>query len=131
MSQFRQITIPTAYKFGRQAPQTPPVNMMNVSYTKLTNITGNNVKNKNIAYIYSVGIVSCRNCDPVPMQTTKPIKKKHVDNHLGIMHKKENDLSLGDKSTNRGLISEDRSTEATLLFTIPRSCLSRLHRIYL
>lgn len=32
---------------------------------------------------------------------------------------------------NRGLISEDRSTKATLLFTIPRSCLSRLHRIYL
>ena len=30
-----------------------------------------------------------------------------------------------------GLISEDRSTKATLLFTIPRSCLSRLHRIYL
>ena len=44
---------------------------------------------------------------------------------------KRNDLSLSDKSTNRGLISEDRSTEATLLFTIPRSCLSRLHRIYL
>ena len=36
-----------------------------------------------------------------------------------------------DKSMNKGLISEDRSTEATLLFTIPRSCLSRLHRIYL
>ena len=32
---------------------------------------------------------------------------------------------------NRGLISEDRSSKATLLFTIPRSCLSRLHRIYL
>ena len=46
-------------------------------------------------------------------------------------YKKRNDLSLSDKSTNRGLISEDRSTEATLLFTIPRSCLSRLHRIYL
>ena len=45
--------------------------------------------------------------------------------------KKRNDLSQCDKSTNRGLISEDRSTEATLLFTIPRSCLSRLHRIYL
>ena len=44
---------------------------------------------------------------------------------------KRNDLSQYDKSTNRGLISEDRSTEATLLFTIPRSCLSRLHRIYL
>ena len=44
---------------------------------------------------------------------------------------KENDLSQSDKSTNRGLISEDRSTGATLLFTIPRSCLSRLHRIYL
>ena len=46
-------------------------------------------------------------------------------------HIKRNDLSQSDKSTNRGLISEDRSTEATLLFTIPRSCLSRLHRIYL
>ena len=45
--------------------------------------------------------------------------------------KKKNDLPQCDKSTNRGLISEDRSTEATLLFTIPRSCLSRLHRIYL
>lgn len=33
--------------------------------------------------------------------------------------------------SNRGLISEDRSTKATLLFTIPRSCLSRLHRISL
>ena len=33
--------------------------------------------------------------------------------------------------SNRGLISEDRSTKATQLFTIPRSCLSRLHRIYL
>ena len=33
--------------------------------------------------------------------------------------------------SNKGLISEDRSTKATLLFTIPRSCLSRLHRIYL
>ena len=44
---------------------------------------------------------------------------------------KKKDLSHSDKSTNRGLISEDRSTEATLLFTIPRSCLSRLHRIYL
>ena len=41
------------------------------------------------------------------------------------------DLSQCDKSTNRGLISEDRSTEATLLFTIPRSCLSCLHMIYL
>ena len=48
-----------------------------------------------------------------------------------ISLKKRNDLSQCDKSTNRGLISEDRSTEATLLFTIPRSCLSRLHRIYL
>ena len=47
------------------------------------------------------------------------------------LRKKRNDLSQSDKSTNRGLISEDRSTEATLLFTIPRSCLSRLHRIYL
>ena len=44
---------------------------------------------------------------------------------------KENDLSQSDKSTNRGLISEDRNTKVTLLFTIPRSCLSRLHRIYL
>ena len=43
---------------------------------------------------------------------------------------KKIDLSF-DKSTNGGLISEDRSTEATLLFTIPRSGLSRLHRIYL
>ena len=51
--------------------------------------------------------------------------------HLKKKSKKRNDLSQCDKSTNRGLISEDRSTEATLLFTIPRSCLSRLHRIYL
>ena len=51
--------------------------------------------------------------------------------HLEEKKKKENDLSHCDKSTNRGLISEDRSTGATLLFTIPRSCLSRLHRIYL
>ena len=53
---------------------------------------------------------------------SRPRAKKNV---------KKNDLSQSDKSTNRGLISEDRSTEATLLFTIPRSCLSRLHRIYL
>ncbi len=53
--------------------------------------------------------------------------------HMRSLEKcvEKNDLSLCDKSTNRGLISEDRSTEATLLFTIPRSCLSRLHRIYL
>ena len=46
--------------------------------------------------------------------------------------KKEMDLSQSVTNlSNRGLISEDRSTKATLLFTIPRSCLSRLHRIYL
>ena len=59
--------------------------------------------------------------------------KKEVVSYASFQetHKKRNDLSQSDKSTNRGLISEDRSTEATLLFTIPRSCLSRLHRIYL
>ena len=64
--------------------------------------------------------------------------KKKMDTFTLLTHMrsrtetvKKNDLSLSDKSTNRGLISEDRSTEATLLFTIPRSCLSRLHRIYL
>ena len=45
--------------------------------------------------------------------------------------RKKNDLCQWHKSTNGGLISEDRSTEATLLFTIPRSGLSRLQRIYL
>ena len=60
-------------------------------------------------------------------------KKIMIKNICGqsYLSKKKNDLSQSDKSTNRGLISEDRSTEATLLFTIPRSCLSRLHRIYL
>ena len=63
----------------------------------------------------------------------EPIKNRKGAHMLCIFekHKKRNDLSQSDKSTNRGLISEDRSTEATLLFTIPRSCLSRLHRIYL
>ena len=60
-----------------------------------------------------------------------PAEISRVDNHQQKKVRKENDLSQCDKSTNRGLISEDRSTEATLLFTIPRSCLSRLHRIYL
>ena len=36
----------------------------------------------------------------------------------------------GDKSMNKGLISEDRSNKATLLLTIPCSLLSRLQRIY-
>ena len=36
-----------------------------------------------------------------------------------------------DKFTNRSLISEDRSTEATLRFTISHSFKSRLHRIYI
>ena len=58
-------------------------------------------------------------------------KQITIEDHLQNCLKKENDLSLSDKSTNRGLISENRSTEATLVLTIPRSCLSRLHRIYL
>ena len=37
---------------------------------------------------------------------------------------------VGDKSMNKGLISEDRSNKATLLLTIPCSLLSRLQRIY-
>ena len=68
------------------------------------------------------------------MRSTLPHNKKRERRFICGQHqliKKKNDLSQSDKSTNRGLISEDRSTEATLLFTIPRSCLSRLHRIYL
>ena len=68
------------------------------------------------------------------MRSTLPHDKKRERRFICGQHqliKKKNDLSQSDKSTNRGLISEDRSTEATLLFTIPRSCLSRLHRIYL
>ena len=66
--------------------------------------------------------------------TENKLKKKQSESIHEVQWysiKKRNDLSQSDKSTNRGLISEDRSTEATLLFTIPRSCLSRLHRIYL
>ena len=45
---------------------------------------------------------------------------------------KKNNLSLHvTNQSNRGLISENRSSKATLIRTIPRSCLSRLHRIYL
>ena len=40
-------------------------------------------------------------------------------------------ISHTNKSLNKGLISTDRSNQATLLFTIPRSSLSRLQRIYL
>ena len=39
-------------------------------------------------------------------------------------------LLYGDKSMNKGLISEDRGNKATLLLTIPCSLLSRLQRIY-
>ena len=41
-----------------------------------------------------------------------------------------NHVFSGDKSMNKGLISEDRSNKATLLLTIPCSLLSRLQRIY-
>ena len=73
------------------------------------------------------------NCLIIERLTLKKEKKRHVVQQRVTLlrYKKENDLSQSDKSTNRGLISEDRSTQATLLFTIPRSCLSRLHRIYL
>ena len=37
---------------------------------------------------------------------------------------------VGDKSMNKGLISEDRSNKATLLLTVLCSLLSRLQRIY-
>ena len=71
--------------------------------------------------------IYCKNCmSKYSLHNTKDAK---------ILTKKR-DLSTAytDALTNlrnRGLISEDRSTKATLLFTIPRSCLSRLHRIYL
>ena len=59
-------------------------------------------------------------------------RSTQVEQHRsGIEKKRKRLVTVCDKSTNRGLISEDHSTEATLLFTIPRSCLSRLHRIYL
>ena len=70
-------------------------------------------------------VTNVRSCGK-PVDCDKP-----VDKQLHTIHEKENDLSSNDKSTNRGLISENRSTEATLVLTIPRSCLSRLHRIYL
>ena len=54
----------------------------------------------------------------------------HIEN-IRNFDKKEGICPQGTNLSNRGLISEDRSSKATLLFTIPRSCLSRLHRIYL
>ncbi len=64
------------------------------------------------------------------LRLRKKAPKKSYKTHLKKMYKKGTCHGC-DKSTNRGLISEDRSTEATLLFTIPRSCLSRLQKIYL
>ena len=54
---------------------------------------------------------------------------KILDKKRGFINSMHNDALTNLR--NRGLISEDRSSKATLLFTIPRSCLSRLHRIYL
>ena len=56
------------------------------------------------------------------------------DSHIptfGKSDKKEVICQRVTNLSNRGLISEDRSSKATLLFTIPRSCLSRMQRIYL
>ena len=49
---------------------------------------------------------------------------------LGGQQHTEVCLLYGDKSMNKGLISEDRGNKATLLLTIPCSLLSRLQRIY-
>ena len=56
------------------------------------------------------------------------------DPHISTLtksYKKEVICQRVTNLSNRGLISEDRSSKATLLFTIPRSCLSRMQRIYL